>query len=843
MRRLYILSAFVLLVQFVFAQQNLTDDQILNYVMIEQQKGSDQKTIAAKLIQKGVTVDRLRSIRDKYNAQGSLPGAVDLLGTDMKTDRSRSNDAQVKDNKLRRQNNLVRSTREVNSFSTMSMGDQQMMLEEEMGFLDIDSVLYYENLFKDEVPVFGRNIFNNELMTFEPTVNIPIPANYVLGSGDQVIIDVWGVSQAIVDEEISPDGIIVVEGYGPLRLAGKTITEANEYVKGVLGEIYRDSQISLTVGTIRTIQVQVMGEVVAPGTYTLSALSTAFNAMYAAGGISEYGTLRAIKVYRNSKLISTIDIYEYILNGNTAGNVRLQDDDVIIVGAYDALVNIQGKVKRPMFYEMKEDEKLSSLVEYSGGFSGDAYKSNLRVIRKSGREYSIHTVAKDELSSFALHDGDSIYVDSIIPRFSNMVEVNGAIFFPGQYEYGKNIKTVRQLIEAAGGVREDAFLNRALLHHHNYDNTIEVNSLNLAGILDGTLPDVELRSNDVVFVPSESEMRGDEVIKVGGEVRYPGTYKYADNTTIEDVVLQAGGLTRAASMVKVDVFRQLYDPKAIKESEKISETFSFELKDGFMVGEGQNFILKPYDEVYVRKSPLYTEIQNVTIKGAVNFAGEYAMVNKNYRLSDLVESAGGLSAMAHPKGAYLYRKLTEDELEQREILQVNSQIQLYEERLKSGNANIAALDSLNKLKLNLGDYYPVAINLEDALNDPSGSENLVLRDGDIVSVPEYSSTVKISGEVRHPISITYEKGKKLSYYIKHAGGYSDAAKKSGVYAVYMNGSVEKISKTSSKSIEPGCEIIVPRKNERRWTPAEIMSVSTSSISIVSMLVTLINVLK
>ncbi|MBR2301930.1 MAG: SLBB domain-containing protein [Bacteroidaceae bacterium] len=843
MKKIFILSAFVLLVQFAFAQQGLTDEQIIDYVMMEQQRGSDQKTIAAKLIQKGVTVDRLRRIREKYNAQGTLPGAVDLLGTEMKTNRSRTKEAQAKDNKIRRQGNLVRSTREVNAVGAMSSADRQMMLEEEMEFLDIDSVLYYKNLFKDEIPVFGRDIFNNEMLTFEPAMNVPIPANYVLGGGDQVIIDIWGASQAIVDEEISPDGYVVVEGYGPVRLAGKTIAEANEYVKGILSEIYSGSQISLTVGTIRSIQAQVMGEVTTPGTYTLSALSTAFNAVYAAGGISKFGTMRAIKVYRDGKLISTIDLYDYIFKGDTKGNVRLQDDDVIIVGAYDAIVNIQGKVKRPMFYEMRKDENLSTLVEYSGGFSGDAYKNNLRVIRKSGREYSIHTVGKEELSSFALHDGDSVFVDSVIPRFSNMVEINGAVFYPGQYEYGKKIKTVRELIDAAGGVREDAFLNRAVLHHHNYDNTISAQSINIAGILDGTVADVELRSNDVVFVPSESEMRGDETIKIGGEVRFPGTYKYAENTTVEDLVLQAGGLTRAASLVKVDVFRQLYDPKAVKESDQTSETFSFELKDGFMVGGDNNFTLKPFDEVYIRKSPIYTETQNVSIKGAVNFAGEYAMVSKNYRLSDLVESAGGLSITAHPKGAYLYRKLTEDELEQREILQVNSQIQLYEERLKSGNANIAVLDSLNKLKLNLGEYYPVAINLEEALNNPDGSDNLILRDGDIVSVPEYSSTVKISGEVRHPISITWEKGKKLSYYIKHAGGYSDAAKKSGVYAVYMNGSVEKISKTSSKSIEPGCEIIVPRKNDRRWTPAEIMSVSTSSISIVSMLVTLINVLK
>ncbi len=844
MKKIFLLFVFVLSVQLGFGQ-NMTDEQIMDFVITEQEKGSNQQSIATKLLQKGVSVERLRRIKEKYDAQNQQLGAVDLVGKSSgKPTRVRTKKEEMQDDRQRRENNMVRSAREENNSRKLSQKERLSNLENEMGFLDIDSVIYYKNYFSEETPVFGRNIFNNEYLTFEPSLNIPIPSNYVLGAGDQVLIDVWGASQTIIDDVISPDGYLVIEGVGPVKLAGKTVEEADIYAQEVLREIYSGSQINLTVGTIRSIQVQVMGEVLTPGTYTLSALSSAFNALYAAGGINELGTLRNIKVYRDGTLISTIDIYDYLFNGNSKNDVRLQDNDVIIVGAYDALVNIQGKVKRPMFYEMRDSENLSSLIDYSGGFSGDAYRNSVRVVRKSGREYSIHTVERTELSSFALNDGDSIYVDSIIPRYANMVEINGAVFYPGQYQFGDKIKTVYDLIKAAGGVREDAFLNRAVLHHRNYDNTIEALSVDVDGILNGTTADIELRNNDVIFIPNKSDMLGEQTVKIGGEVNYPGVYKFAENTTIEDLVLQAGGLTRAASMVKVDVFRQLYDPMAVRELEQTAETFSFELKDGFAVSGAQDFVLKPFDEVHVRRSPIYTNTQNVTIKGAVNFSGEYAMVNKKYRLSDLVDAAGGLSLTAYPKGAYLFRKMTDDELAQRDILLTNSQIEMYEESLKNDKeVDIAILDSLNKVKLNLGDYYPVAINMESALKEPEGRDNLILRDGDIVSVPEYTSTVKISGEVRHPISINWQKGKKLSYYIKHAGGYSDAAKKSGVYAVYMNGSVEKISKSSKKAIEPGCEIIVPRKSDRRLSTAEIMTIGTSSISMASMIVTLINILK
>ena len=822
--------------------QSMTDEQITDFIITEQQRGADQRTIASKLLQKGVSVERLRRLKKKYDAEQEQLGAVDLTGKSKSTSRLRKKELTKEEKSAMRNNNMMQSKRLENLQLTNS--EKRKIYEEEIEFLDIDSVLYYKNLLKDETEVFGRNIFNNEFLTFEPALNIPIPPGYVLGAGDQILIDVWGASQTLVEGEISPDGNVVVEGVGPIYLAGLTVAEANKHVKNILGEIYGGSNINLTVGAVRSVQVQVTGEVVAPGNYTLSALSTAFNALYAAGGVSELGTLRAINVYRRGKLISTIDVYDYILNGNTQTDVRLEDNDVVSVGAYDAIVNIQGKVKRPMLYELKSDETLSRLMLYSGSFSGDAYKENIRVVRKSGREYSIFTVGRSEFATFAMCDGDSVYVDSVIPRYSNLVEISGAVFYPGQYQFSEKINTVAALIEAAGGLREDAFLNRAVMHHRNYDNTIEAQALNIKGIMDGTVPDVPLRNNDAVFIPSKSEMEGEMTLKVGGEVRFEGVYKYAENTTIEDLILQAGGLTRAASSVKVDVFRQLYDPMAKEESENTSETYSFELKDGFVVDGDPDFVLMPFDEVYVRRSPIYTDKQNVTINGAVNFSGDYAIVRKDYKLSDLVEAAGGLSLSAYSKGAYLYRKMTEEELAQRETLLNSSQIELYEEALRSDKAmDLALLDSLYKAKLNMSDYYPVAINLESALKNPGGLDDMLLREGDIITVPQYTSTVKISGEVRHPISINWQEGKKLSYYIEHAGGYSDAAKKNGVYAIYMNGNVEKISKSSKKAIQPGCEIVVPRKQERRLSTAEIMTMGTSAISIATMIVSLINVLK
>lgn len=832
--------------QFIFSQ-SMSDNQVVRYVMEQQEKGKDQQYIVSQLLQKGVTVDQLRRIRKKYEAEQKQPGALDLTGTTQPksgTSRLRTNKEKTRDERQKQNGYMVRSRREIKDGEDKTLKGQQ--LNEEIGFMDIDSLIYYRNYFKeDDRQVFGRNIFNNEMLTFEPSMNIPTPANYRLGAGDAVIIDVWGASQTTFEGTVSPDGTVTIEGVGPLALAGMTVKEANEYIKKQLGRFYANSNITLTVGETRSIQVQVMGEVMVPGTYTLSALSSAFNALYAAGGISEIGTLRDIKVFRQGRVVSTIDVYDYILNGNTKGDIRLADNDVIVVGPYECLVNIRGKVKRPMFYEMKENESVSRILDYAGGFAGDAYTDNVRLIRKSGREYSVYTVGEFEMNGFLLKDGDSLYVDSVIPRFSNMAEIRGAVFHPGQYQMDGSIKTVRQLIKAADGLREDAFLKRAVMHRQKEDLTMEALSVDVEGIMDGTVADIPLRKNDILFIPSSLDMKGERTLTIDGEVNFPGIYQYADNTTIEDLVLQAGGFTEAASMAKVDVFRRIKNPDAVTDDEKLSETYSFSLRDGLVMGDGQDFHLQPYDEVFVRKSPAYSEQRNVKVSGAVNFSGSYAMDNKDYRLSDLVKAAGGLSSLAYAKGARLQRLLTEEEKKQRESAMKASQIQVYEESLRSEKEfNMAQADSILNLKLDLGDTYPVAINLEKAMKNPGSLDDVRLREGDELVVPQFSNTVKISGEVMYPISINYEKGKPLSYYIKRAGGYADRAHKSRVYTIYMNGSVEQLGRRSSKSIQPGCEIVVPTKPQRnKMTPQEMMTIGTSTASIATMIATLVNILK
>ena len=835
-KKIVFLFALLLSFQWV-AAQSVSDEQVIKIVMTERERGSDEKTIAQKLLRQGVTPAQLRRIKAKYDQEQEGLGAVDI--TTIKRNRNASDkNAAVNDRKG--DNFMLRD--EKAKYNNLQ---KRELLQSEMGFLDIDSVAYYNNLMKDKETVYGRNLFNNELLTFEPAMNIPTPADYVLGAGDQVIIDIWGASQQSIDGEISPDGFVVIEGIGPIRLSGLTVAKANEYVKEMLGDDYNGSSITLSVGTVRSVKVEVVGDVVAPGSYTLSAFSTLFNALYTAGGISDMGTLRDINVFRGGKSVARIDVYDYIVNGNNSGNIRLQDNDLIVVGPYDAIVSVGGKVKRPMKYEMKEDETLSRLLSFAGNFTGDAFTKNIRVIRKSGREYSVHTVEKDAFASFKLFDGDSIFVDSIVSRFSNMVEVKGAVFHPGMYETGGNINTVLDLLEAADGLREDAFTARAVMHRRKADRRLEVLAVDIEGIMDGRVPDVELRKEDVLFIPSVHDMRGEETLRINGEVNFPGVYEYAENTTIEDFVLQAGGLTNAASMVKVDVFRRIYDAKALAEQDTITQNFSFAIKDGFVVEGEPGFVLEPFDEVHVRKSPVNSVTMNVTVEGAVNFAGDYAMYSRNYRLSDLIKAAGGLSDFAYPEGARLYRKMTDEERAQRESVMKLSQIQMYEESMRSeSDYDITLADSLMNLKLELGDVYAVAINLETAIKNPGGVEDIVLRESDVLMVPQYTSTIKISGEVRYPITLNYKKGEKLSYYIKRAGGYSDRAKKNGVYAIYMNGGVSEISRNSSGDIKPGCEIVVPTKNaSKKLSTTEIVAIGSSTASIATMIVTMVNLLK
>lgn len=846
-RKTLFLLLMVFVPQVIFAQA-MSDEAVVKFVTEQQEKGLDQKAIVTKLLQRGVTTDQLRRIRKKYEAEKGKLGASDVTGKTKAVSRTRQAEDRQKarEQVQMQQNYMIRSQFRTQNRNYGTMDERMQEMNDEIGYMDIDSLIYYQNYFKDESEVFGRNIFNNQMLTFQPNQNMATPANYKLGAGDYVFVDVWGDSQETFEAEVSPDGTITIEGVGPISVAGMSVSQANAAVKGKLSKYYSGCSVQLSVGNVRTIQVQVMGEVNVPGTYSLSSLSSAFNALYAAGGISDIGTLRNIKVFRGGRTVAVIDVYDYILNGNNKGDIILQDNDVIVVGPYECLVNLRGKVKRPMFYEMKHKESVKTILKYAGGYTGDAYKKSIRLIRKSGAEYSIHSVDEFDMANFSLEDGDSLYVDSIIPRFSNMVEVRGAVFHPGMFPMDGKITGVRDLVKAADGLREEAFLQRAVMHRTKDDMTLEAVSLDVKGILDGTVPDIPLRKNDVLFIPSALEMQGEQTLTISGEVNYPGIYVYASGTHVEDLILQAGGLTDAASIVKVDVFRRRNDKLALKDDEKIAETFTFSLNDNFSISENADFTLMPFDEIVVRKSPSYTEQQNVTVDGAVNFTGQYTMTDKNYTLSDLIDAAGGVSSLAYVKGARLERIMTQEEKTQVEATLRTQQIALYEESMQTSDKNfdLTRADSLLQMKLDIGTTYPVAIDLEAAMKNKKGAEDIVLRDGDRLIVPQYSNTVKISGDVMYPITMNYKKGESLSYYIKRAGGYGDNARKSRVYAIYMNGSVKQISHTSSKDVQPGCQIVVPsKKSKNKLSMAEIMSIGSSSASIAAVMATIANLFK
>ena len=827
--------------------QSMSDNQVIEYVKKEQEKGTSQQQIVTNLMKRGVTTDQLRRIRKKYMAEQQTLGASDLTGKNngKSESRLRTERQQQGEQSQMRDQYMLQSQQRMLNRNNVTWQDRQNEMSDELGNMGLDFAAD-EAPVRDESQVFGRNIFNNQMLTFQPNMNMATPANYRLGAGDEVIIDVWGASQETFTETISPDGVVTITGVGPCKIGGMSVSEATAYLRSRLGRFYSDSSIQLSVGGTRSIQVQVMGEVNVPGTYTLSSLSSAFNALYAAGGINDIGTLRGIKVYRQGRMISTIDVYDYLLNGNSRGDVRLNDNDIIVVGPYDALVEIHGKVKRPMFYEMKKNESLSTILGYSGGFTGDAYKKSIRVTRKNGAEYSMHTVGEFDWNGFTLADGDSIYVDSVIARYSNMVEVRGAVFHSGMYQMDGGISTVRELIKAAEGLREDAFTARAVMHRQKDDLSLEVLAVNVEGIMAGTAADIPLRKNDVLYIPSKRDMDGEQTLSITGEVHYPGLYVYADNTSLEDLVLQAGGLTDAASSVKVDVYRRIDDPHALVNDENLTETFTFALKDGFVIDGEPGFILQPYDQVVVRTSPTYSSQKNVSVTGSVNFSGQYAMSSRNYRLSDLIKDAGGLTSLGYAKGARLERRMTEEERQQQEASLRAAQIAMYEEAMQNdnNNFNLSRADSLLTMKLDVGNIFPVAIDLEKAVDKPGCEEDIVLREGDRLIVPQYSSTVKISGDVMYPISMNYKKGESLKYYIKHAGGYGDNARKKRVYAIYMNGSVELLSHTSNKAVQPGCTIVVPSKKQKnKMTTAEYAAMGTSAASIATMMVTIANIMK
>lgn len=850
MRRIFLVTLLSLLaLTDILAQSSMTDDQVMQYIIREHSAGTSQAQIVTKLMQKGVDISQIRRIRKKYQkeindkgASATADAAVDETdkmmrkGTNTKRERTTqtTEEKQEMTTTQRRQPTKKKKAGTVTADKTATQyfSERKDELTEEdvdFAFDDNEESDYEEQLFNGK-RVFGRDIFNKDNLTFEPAMNIATPQNYVLGPGDNIKVDIYGASQASNVYTISPDGDITITGYGPVNVSGLTMAQAQAKLRGTLGSRYSSSNIKAGLGQTRTITINVMGEVQAPGTYTLSAFASVFHALYMAGGVSEIGTLRNIKVYRNGRLVSSVDVYDYILNGKLTGNIRLADNDVIVVGPYDCMVEVTGNVKRPMYYEMKKNESVSSALKYAGGFTSDAYTKSLRVTRKNGNKMTVFNVGEFDMTSFKVSDGDIVSAETIITRYENMVEIKGAVFRPGMYQLGGDITTVGTLLKACEGVTEEAFTNRAVMHRMNTDRTLKVISVDVKGILAGTTPDISLQNEDVLFIPTKSEMQNDRTLTIHGEVMYPGEYHYADNETLEDFILQAGGLKETASTVKVDVSRRIYAPKALNTDSIIAKTYSFALKEGFVIDGEPGFILEPYDQVYVRRSPGYETQQNVMVEGEVNFPGTYALSKRQTRLSDVIKAAGNPNSMAYVKGARLERRITDEErLRMQEVIKMT--------KMQGGQG-----DSIDINKIDFGDRYYVGIQLDKAIENPGSDYDMILRDGDRIIVPQYINTVKISGDVLYPNTVLYKKGEKAKYYVNQAGGFGSNAKKSHTYIVHMNGTVNQMGKGDRPT--PGCEIIVPTKPARDATKlTQYLAIGTSTASIATMIATIANLIK
>ena len=835
MRKFNILLVLSLFVQLAFAQNNsvgvrnnnewkqngnnsmssqsgvtslvMTDKEILEYIKEEQKKGTSNQIIVKNLMQRGVTTEQLNKIRNNYIAQNeklSQPeNDVDFV--------------------------RVRDNNSANKELGYMQDSLDVVLPDSVGLLKLKQQL------DERMKIFGHNIFKDKELNFEPNLNISTPVNYKLGPGDEVIVDIWGAAQSSAKGVISPDGYINVETLGLVYLNGMTVKEADAYIKEQFSQIHSgisgddpNANIKLTLGQIRTIQVRVMGEVENPGTYALSAFASVFHALYQAGGVNEIGTLRAIKLFRGNNKIVTLDVYDYLLNGKTGDDVRLEDGDVITVDTYNCLVNVEGKVKRPMYYEMKPTETVADLLRYSGGFTRDAYRGDVRIERMGTRERQIFTLEDNEQKNFALRDGDVMTVDSISDTYENLVEAKGALFRPGKFQCGGDITTVRQLVEKAGGLRPEAFTNRALLNRRLPDMTMENLSLDIKGIMEGTVADVKLRPNDVLYVQSLNDVEEAKTFMIYGEVAFPGKYRYAANTKIEDLILLAGGLNDKASTVKVEVARRTRDSEALVSGDTLAQIFTFSIDKGLVVSGDKDFVLEPYDAVYVRRSPMYQEQNNVQVSGEVEFAGTYILDRKGLRLSDVIKKSGGLTSKAYAKGARLERKMTAEQ--RARMLDALKTVQ-------------KQMDSLDIADLEIKPVMQVGIELDKAIAKPGSDADILLEDGDRLIVPQINNTVKVDGNVMFPNAVAYKDGAKLKHYIEQAGGYGMNAKKSKAIVVYMNGTVAKASNKKGV-IQPGCQVIVPTKiSGKGMSTAEILSLSSTSASLATVVLALINLFK
>lgn len=653
--------------------------------------------------------------------------------------------------------------------------------------------------------IYGREIFSSRNLTFAPSYNIPTPKNYILSASDEIVVNIWGASKEDHRLTITPEGTVTISNLGPVFLSGLTIEQAEEVVRSKFAQIiggiedeYPTTFVAVTLGKIRSIKVNMLGEVANPGTYTLPSLGTLFNAMYVAGGVNNIGSLRDIQLFRSGRKIASLDVYDFLLKGKYDTNVRLEDGDMVIVGPYKSLVSIGGKVKRNRTFELTVNETMSDLMGYAGGFTGNAFEDYVKVNRSTSPTLELLNVNKADYAGFVMNDGDVVSVSGVIDAYTNRVTIGGTVWRGGEFELTNETNTVTKLIAKAGGLQAYTYYGRAQILRYLEDGTTKIISFNLKDVIEGKTPDIEILDLDNVYIYSIFQLRDGYRVTINGEVRSGGTFGYNENMSLKDLIQIAGGLTEAASTANVEISRRIKNPGDTTYSPLKSKLFTFAISESLdLEPDGEKFMLEPYDMIIIRRSPNYSAQQTISVTGEALFRGSYVMAEKGMRLSDLVKKAGGITPEAYVIGARLERRINEEE---RKKLQSMARFNSNEK------------DSILSREIALRTTYTVGIDLEKALANPGTFEDVRLREGDNLFIPEYVSTVSINGAVRYPNVVTYSDKLKMKDYISEAGGYLQRAKKKSTYVVYMNG---KVSYGRRSVIMPGSEIIIPMKLDKK----------------------------
>jgi protein involved in polysaccharide export with SLBB domain len=774
----------------------LTDQQVRQFIARAQTTGMTMQELEAEAINRGMPYSEVVKLRSRIQN-------LDLADDKAPLNRERGTRGVFNDEELSRR-----------LFPEMEDGEQTE---------------------EDSLKIFGYDLFRRENLSFEPSLNIPTPTNYVLGTGDQLLVEVWGASQQSYELTISPEGQVRISNLGPVKVGGLTIEKASELIIQRLSGIYSglrgpnaNTFAQVSIGNIRSIKVTIAGDAYLPGTYTLPAFATAFNALYLAGGPSDKGSFREIIIMRDNQPVAKLDLYHFLLKGETIHNIRLRDEDLVFIGPSRNLIRLHGEVIRPAIYELRENETLADLIAFAGGFSPAAYTRRLQVDRKTENQRRMLNVENDLFSSFLMRAGDQLIVGPVLEKYENRVTIQGAVFREGEYALTEGF-TVKQLIERAEGLREDAFLHRAAIYRQRDNLELEVIDIDLATLFEGTAPDLTLQREDLLVISSITDLHEERVVNIMGEVQNPGTFDWGHNITLGEIIRQAGGLNHAASLARVEVARRVTNRQALKAGNKTTEVITFPINENLALGdEAASFALHPFDMIFVRRSPDYQQQKLVQLRGEVAFPGSYAIAGKNEYISDLVLRAGGLTAEAYLPGARLARKTD-----------------------KSRQDRIKRLQAVENIEVDIedeatthDDFEHIGIDLETILKNPRSRHDLIVMEGDILEIPQQLQTVKMTGAVLHPTSAIYQPNRGVRTYVTRAGGFSDNAMRSKVYVLHPNGSVNRTRSfmmiRSYPAVEPGSEIIVPQKPERQGrTLQETVAISSALTSLALVIVTLI----